>query len=743
VATVNDVDTGGLVEKYLDRQVVTPRLDQSANSGDEVAAVLEAVAITLLLYPQAALALILRSKNTLQQLVQQDIGLIDFITQAIDDINNPDDPVTDSSDLIEAQTALVELDRLGKVGQGVQAYDRYNAAINRFLDEKLARSLKRHARLRDGVHEFERSGTEAKQDVFQALTLFGAAHSAVIQRRKELQGSVADFQSVDLTRVVSGRTLARVRSSLQQIIRGIAQQNLSKTVMALELLAGAASLKSISNIREVYDPLVDTLGMKPDGRTIVADTVPVAATALSSPGPWTLGGTPWNFSLAVDGGSVGTIELPSTGASGRVFLTSTAGSGTYAIQPIGGLDPKLYVRVEEGATITDLTINLTTGGAVTFAQLVADINAGMGVKGTCQELYTGANRFIIFGAGTVTRLTIISAFPGVVDGGGTYNAPNPSANLTLGFQDNQRSAALGVFSAASVKDLLEGQISSVSMSVEDTSLRITSNLVSFTSKLVFSGAVAQVFGFGATYECEPTALYLREKGQPVDAASLNILEGSLVVAAEVGPGTRALSAVTTPNGDALTFLPSIPLPRGVGLNVVVTSAMANLMQKLLQQLGLLASMESDFFNLQKVLSPILARPTLAQINDAKRVLADIRAKLTGANLNPAQTGLLEALSGAVIPDSQVNFRSTADTIITSLEERGLDRAEDLLKRGLFSQFFALTREAASRSGRFLSAMEDIGRTDVASTTIEADLPDGNPVQGTGPEQTLQGKEPAT
>lgn len=740
MATLADIDTNSLVQKYLDRQVTTPKADPSANSGDEVAAVLEAVAITLLLYPQAALPLLLRSKNVLQQIVQEDIKILTLISQAIDDINNPDDPIDDSSDLVDAQTALVELDRLGKVGQGIQAYDRYNTAINSFLDNQLAKPLKRHGRLRDGAHEFERSGSEARQDILQALLLFQAAHQAVIQRRAELQSSITNFQSVDLTRIVAGKTVARVRSSIQQIITGIQQQNLSKMVMALELMSGAASLKSISNIRGILDPLVDTIHTIPDGRAISVSSDLPPATAISTAGPWDIHaiGTPWNFSLGIDGGSTHSYELPATAVSARVFVISyPPGQATYNIPA----SSTLYVRVVEAGITTDIPITLTTGGAVPFATLVTDINTGMGVHGGCKELYSGAKRFIVYGSNTATQVSILSTIAGTVGGGGAYTPANPSAHLILGFKDNQTSAGLGIFTPVSVMDILQGQITGVTMSIQNGLLVISSNTSSALSELSFSGTITSAFGFFGLVTCHPTELEVVEGGQAVDAGSLNILPGALVVTTEIGSlpgGEETFSAqVATVSGNELLFPPLPPLPRGIALPVIITSAMVVTMKKLLTDLSLQPLLDTDFFDLQKVMSPILGKPTTAQINDAKTAIQNVLNKLTGSY------ALLQVLQAAAVRDDQTNFLDISNTISQTLEERGLDRAEDLLMRGLFPDFFNLTVEAASTAGHFLNAMEQIGQNDLSSTTVEADMADGNPVQGTGPETTLQPMDPGS
>src|SRR5687767_4020134 len=112
MAKIDDIDTNASVRKYLERRVVVSQSEEGQDQADEIQAVLESVAITFLLHPQTALTFILLAKNQLQQVVQKDLDLLDFLLKALDDIDNPDTSSTDTSDLVEAQSALVELDRV-------------------------------------------------------------------------------------------------------------------------------------------------------------------------------------------------------------------------------------------------------------------------------------------------------------------------------------------------------------------------------------------------------------------------------------------------------------------------------------------------------------------------------------------------------------------------------------------------------------------------------------------------------
>src|SRR3954466_13570559 len=94
------IDTASIVGKYLSRQTTGTRLNADANTAEENQAILESIAISVLLNPQAILSIVLNAKNTLQQLIASDIELIDYITAAIQETQNPDAFPSSTADLI-------------------------------------------------------------------------------------------------------------------------------------------------------------------------------------------------------------------------------------------------------------------------------------------------------------------------------------------------------------------------------------------------------------------------------------------------------------------------------------------------------------------------------------------------------------------------------------------------------------------------------------------------------------------
>lgn len=739
MATVNDIDTKSAVSKFLQRPSVVDKEDPTADTSDETTAVLEAVAISFLLYPQAALCFVLQAKNVLQQVTSSDRDILDYLLKALDDVNNPDEPVTDTGELVEAQAALVEVDRIGRISSDVQAYTRYTNSINKFLDRRLSTSLKRRKK-----NELERSGTEAKQDLFQVLSAFSPVHAQMSQRLVQLLAGVDDFRSVSLTKIVSARAVARVRSSLNQVVTGIQNQQLSKTSIAIELLSGAAALSSISNSRDIYDPTIDT-GTFPVGRTISVSSERIPAISTGTGTATSLGSlsTPWVFNVATDpgdgSGSINySINLPATSASGRCYVKTFGGSSTFNIAVGANI---LYVQfdgitppVNEAAMVR--AVALPTGPSVTLAAVLSALNnvsTGL-INGTAVQL-ANTGRIIIYGSSAVTKITIKNGDRGTFDGSGNYIPATGTVHDVLGFAAEQSSGDPTLFSPSELVDLITPYVPHLSLAVNDAG-KISFSTVSteILSSITFTGPVASAFGFSGNFISSPSFLELIENGAPIDPSSLGVFVGSIVSASDVQAlsARNLLAPVVSIIGTEIHFADGVDLPRCDETHVRIVSPLVSSVQALLNNVRpFQGSFDQDARDLQRVLSPILSRPTLAQINDAKKGLQKIRD-----NVND----LLTELSSTVVRTDRSQFNSVAQKISTSLEERGLDKGLELLQGCLFSTFFSLNNEGASKGNRFLKATEQVGRNELAQPTADQDQNDTEPLGTTPDSNLLTGEE---
>lgn len=730
MASVDDVDTQQAVGKFLQRQSVTPRADSTANTADEITAVLETIAMAFLLYPQAALTIIMNAKNSLQQIVQADLLVVEFLLTALSDVENRDIPITDTSDLIEAQTALIELDRLGRINSELQAFSRYREAIDRFLDDQLGPTLKRN-----GSGTFERTGDEARQDIFNILPQFAAAHSIMASSLATLQKSVTDFESVNLTNMVSSLTLTRVRSSLNRVRSRIEQGSISKTTAAIELLAGAASLTSISDPNELFSATIHT-GTIPVNTNVTIRAESANATALSTSGPWSLGGAPWNFVGTMDPLATGpqpyNFTIPDAAADGRVYISSEDLTATFNVP----VNTSLFLRLD-GPDL-DYEIALTSGGAVPIATLISDINTGLSGDGFCIQ-NPGTFGFLIYGDGSVTAISIRTGSSGA---SGTISTDSSGHEL-LGFTSGQTSLPLGQFNADSLAAALRHRLPSGTVTVEGDKVRITSSLSdSILSSLFFDDAavnsIQDVFGFTGTIEAQPSYLELVDDGNVQTPVDLGVFIDSIVTIAEDpavgGSEVRVLNnePITDIQGTQIFFSPSVSLPRR-GLDLTIISPIVSTTQIMVRDLTpFVGTFDKDVEAVQRILSPIVSKPTKAQIGDARDVLEDVESRLED---------LLALLQAIVVRPDRSQFASIASQVLSALEERGLDRAQELLSSGQFSVFFSLSNANASKSNRLLTAMETVARQDLPVSTLEVDIDDDQNPRGTNPDSTiLEGSE---
>jgi hypothetical protein len=733
VATVNDIDTKSAVRKFLERRSVVDKENQTSDSADETTAILESVALSFLLYPQAALSFVLQAKNVLQQVVSTDRDILAYFLKALEDVENPDEPITDTSDLVSAQAALVEVDRIGRVSSDVQAYGRYTKAISTFLDQRLATSLKRRNK-----NEFERTGNEAKQDLFRVLSVFDPTHNLVITKLEQLLSSVDNFRSVSLTKVVSTRTVSRVRSSLNQVIIGIQKQQLSKTATAIELLSGAAALSSVSNSRDIYDPTVDT-GNTPTGRDISISSETTSALARGTAATTDLSalGTPWTFVSEVDGTNY-SVTLPVSGASGRSYVKAASGSPTFNI-PVGS--NVLYVQFDgitppttEAAMVRAVTI--PSGGSVSISGVLTALNDGSTglINGTAVQL-GATGRIILYGSSSVTKITIHTVGRGTFDIDGNFIPATGSVHKVLGFSDEQVSGDPDLFTPAELVDLLAPYVPSISASVNDSGEAVIETVsTELLASLTFSGPVAAAFGFSGNFIPDPSFLELIEDGVAIDPTSVGIFIGSMVSVSDIQSiSTRNLfSPVTSIEETHLRFDSGIDLPRCEESHVRILAPIVFGVQTLFDNIRVFqGSFDQDSRNLQRVLSPILSKPTLAQINDAKRILQEILGNVDD---------LLTQLAATVVRPDRSEFDSVAKRISASLEERGLDKALELLQGCQFSDFFTTSSDGASKGTRFLKASEEVGRNEFAQQPAEQDQNDVEPLGTTPDSNLLPGEE---
>ena len=252
------------------------------------------------------------------------------------------------------------------------------------------------------------------------------------------------------------------------------------------------------------------------------------------------------------------------------------------------------------------------------------------------------------------------------------------------------------------------------------------------------GGVSQVLHSSRFGEISPTVAFLETRAAVLAAKAVRVQE--LLSAPAVAPGTITYSSAVatsatlrdsngvvlasllpieagdvaalggvqvtvTAVGDSLTFGGGVP-PATNG-SVTIQSGIALLGRDVVNQL-----------RLPKVAETLCATFKADSIQYSTSLSDQDRTKAMGS-----LTVLLAHLTritdvAAYLPE--VSYTQKARAILTSLEDRGMDRAADLLLAGNLPGFWSLTPDRASYGRHMMTAIEQVGRRDYAEPSLAED-----------------------
>ena len=107
-----------------------------------------------------------------------------------------------------------------------------------------------------------------------------------------------------------------------------------------------------------------------------------------------------------------------------------------------------------------------------------------------------------------------------------------------------------------------------------------------------------------------------------------------------------------------------------------------------------------FRNLNRLINPLVrnTNPTASDVNSAR------------TQVQALQSALIELRT--ILTSYQVDVVPEVDTLISSFQQRGADRASAILLEGQFSAFFGLSRDGVSYIGHALELLRDVQRLDL-------------------------------
>ena len=683
MTTVNDIDFGSLTKKFMP--------NDRTNEG-----IINTIAQTLLLNPQVALSFILRAKNSLTQLVAKEVGFVNGMLQSLNYVNSLDFPIEDDRDLIAAQSALIELDRIGNIDN--QSFANYENSINNFLNTALKR-------IKSGSkNKFAVSATEAKEDLFIGMSGFSLYHPQIIDLIYSIVHSIENFRKTDLSKRVSRNIISSVRTSVSDV-RNSLNEN-SKIGTAIELLSGKAMINSIIGEIDILDPVIKS-GVFPFNTNIKGKTEPIPATTISNsiPPPITNENL---FKIYVDEGPLQSIEYPASGVNSNVFVVSSLSSSVFDI-PVGY---KLYLKIgveaplnppQDIPTSDPSTIWIAlTPGIRTFAEVASDIENGLStldtlavptVYGHCTEFAVGgSNCLLIYGVNHVTSIQVINNIRGLIIP--PYSAPYPSAHEILGFSLSQISDPEGIINLNTITRFCNLAISGISAQQKDDRLIIRSNNITPSSSLRFSTGLATTLGFSTDItKSKPNFISLFNETIEVSASALDIHPGYRIL--QGGNSYTVLSI----SGSELTVTPQL-LPFSLS-DILVYTDIENIINPLIKDLSSQDIFSTDVKNMKSILNPLISStPTNAQIGDARRFLNELIVKLNN---------LLSILNSYTLQSSLSSNETIAKEILYTLETRNLNNARSLLLSCKFTEFFNQDINEASTGLNVMTSIENSGK----------------------------------
>lgn len=707
------------IQSLIGRSVAEAKVAGVSSPDVEARAILESIALALLLKPKSVLYLAHLARNGLKKAVTDEIAAIAQVSKTIDDLANTTFTSTDATHLNKARNFLVQMEGLDKINASDGTFKRFSNSVDDFLNKALGKTVRRK-----GQTELSRPSTEAASDLPADFTSLVDAHTETLSRLYALVVGVENFISSPLGTILGLSTAYRARTDIEDIIQIVeaGQAGEQARDLVVRLIGNRAALKTIGKLPSLNDALIDTLAELPAGYDLTAESDPAPATVTSWVAPFSLSALA-SASITVNGVTQTASSFPQTGfdLNNKAFVVSAPGKPYPLPIPVGtrfflrfyrDTAAAGYVLQEDGSYLKQVRVQITSGSR-TLAQVLTDINTAIGAHGTAMEYVApGTGRILIAGNSAITKLSVEASMtePSL----STVGIPNlfsDSSHALFGFglvQSLAGDTPIGIIlDALNIRfsnidavatPLQEILITSVA-TVPGTLMTITAD-----SGLGLSGvytAKSDLFRLFGTVNGIAT--------DPVDPIPLVDVSDNVAT-----PGDSSSISELTVSRIRL----AVPVTTFLG-NVTVTSSLAaaHAIFNANVQSFLTSWLETKFVEglstIDRDIAVLNGEATPAARNGAKAALAE---------LNSLLGNLLTALNSGALPNEcGTDEKQLINSLINTLVERRYDRALDLLLRLQLQEFFELTGETASFGGSLLKSMSDVANSDITfPNTAEAD-----------------------
>lgn len=639
------------VELLLSRSVAAGKSRGAPSPDVEISAIFETVAMNLLFRPRTALYIALIARNKLQQIVQSELDLLDTLKQDIQDLGNPSYLVRDVTLLQRVRTNLLQLEGLDKVSVTNSAFIRFSKTVDDFLKEQLAKNVVDYEN-----GKMIRPSAEAEAVLPSTFAALKALHGQMLERLYSLAVGVDNFITAPISTLLGTTTVSRARNDLDDLLDLIQRTDGSAQYardIVIRLIANRAAVRAVGSIPDPFSPVAGG-----DSPVQARSLTTTSHLALSGAGPFAL-----------------------VGSQVRVGETS-------ALVPCADVDLAAKA-VHVGASAT-----FSAPGASSLFVTVGSENYTLAVDGsTAQEVASSINA-----AGTPVRASsfynrlvlycdsdfVLTQDKDVVDIHGEPKVPRTSAHSYLGLS-------------------LGGSVRTLEAVVLCDAL-----------KSAFAGHDIRVISGGrirwelASTDCSFPA----EWGFTVETGGSNSLElvgtGELPsIGDRITCGSISARVIGVLSNSILIdqVWPTIESP------VVVTSVVAECYQELIQRLEAFLArwaetpFVQDLAQLDTAIAPLGASTTPAHRTRAAAEIDKLRKNLVD---------LLEVLTdpATILPSAKLAESDVLRGILSTLEERNLDRAADMLLKCQIQEVLTLTPDQASYGSNLLGAASELSRADV-------------------------------
>lgn len=643
------------VESLLSRQVAEGKLGGTPRPDLEATAIFDSIALTFILNPRAAIYLMFLARNGLSAAVIAEKDLISQLLSVIDDLANQSYRIEGAAILQRARIALLNMENLpGLSANSKTLLTAYNNSVSEFLETHLSKSVRKK-----GSSELTRPASEALATLPGLVATLKSQHADVLDRLYTLLVGIDNFESAPFSSLLGTTTVFRVRNDLEDILSSLASSEGSPEAArdyAIRLLGSQATIDIVTRPPKWSDLVADAVQASSSAAPTITSTVPDGsyegnvgdpACAISLTGHATL-----SFNLFPPGPCLvsDAASYPMTLAAGTMLYVQGDSLVTVEIPIDGTFDDstELATKINTAATVVQ---------AISFAGQ--------------------ADRLLLYSSPVQASLSILN------DG----TTPAPSGASSIGFFAGQTATAgLSTFTVVEAMNYLFGTLITASVDMATSRLTITSN---------FSDP-----GIRLGITCGP--------GYGLNGTDVAGYSDSLVFNQVDLTNVQLGDLVTTPTGaGVITGLLSptsirvdTSLETFTGATSVKSSMVESYKTFIADMKVFLRNWSSFYFaadltKLDQVIAPLTASQSEAQRNEAKTALGGLNTQLTNL-LNILQNQSTMLGNGAAIQE-----RDIVNGVLATLQERGFQRAVDLLLKGDIQSMLEMDYERASYGGEVL------------------------------------------